>query len=54
MEISHVAKDNIRESNFNSSFQYIYLQNLVNGFVFKGKPMIIQFGRNPGSAKPNE
>ncbi|KAH0876980.1 hypothetical protein HID58_064374 [Brassica napus] len=28
--------------------------NLVNGFVFKGKPMIIQFGRNPGSAKPNE
>ncbi|KAF3586310.1 hypothetical protein F2Q69_00026156, partial [Brassica cretica] len=28
--------------------------NLVNGFVFKGKPMIIQFGRNPGSAKPND
>ncbi|KAF8110115.1 hypothetical protein N665_0088s0126 [Sinapis alba] len=28
--------------------------NLVNGFVFKGKPMIIQFGRNPGSAKPSE
>ncbi|KAL1195362.1 U11/U12 small nuclear ribonucleoprotein 65 kDa protein [Cardamine amara subsp. amara] len=28
--------------------------NLVNGFVFKGKPMIIQFGRNPGAAKPNE
>ncbi|KAJ3682957.1 hypothetical protein LUZ60_013184 [Juncus effusus] len=23
--------------------------NLVNGYVFKGKPMIIQFGRNPGS-----
>ncbi|OAP12414.1 hypothetical protein AXX17_AT1G09100 [Arabidopsis thaliana] len=28
--------------------------NLVNGFVFKGKPMIIQFGRTPGAAKPNE
>ncbi|GAB4834098.1 hypothetical protein Ancab_032351 [Ancistrocladus abbreviatus] len=26
--------------------------NLVNGYVFKGKPMIIQFGRNPASAKP--
>nr|GEW78074.1 U11/U12 small nuclear ribonucleoprotein 65 kDa protein [Tanacetum cinerariifolium] len=25
--------------------------NLVNGFVFKGKPMIIQFGRNPSAAK---
>ncbi|XP_027349868.1 U11/U12 small nuclear ribonucleoprotein 65 kDa protein isoform X3 [Abrus precatorius] len=25
--------------------------NLVNGYVFKGKPMIIQFGRNPGAAK---
>ncbi|CAF2107869.1 unnamed protein product [Brassica oleracea var. botrytis] len=25
--------------------------HLVNGFVFKGKPMIIQFGRNPGAAK---
>ncbi|KAG9446751.1 hypothetical protein H6P81_012879 [Aristolochia fimbriata] len=23
--------------------------NLVNGYVFKGKPMIIQFGRNPGA-----
>lgn len=22
------------------------LQNLVNGYVYKGKPMIIQFGRN--------
>ncbi|CAN8305798.1 unnamed protein product [Cochlearia groenlandica] len=28
--------------------------NLVNGFVFKGKPMIIQFSRNPELAKPNE
>ncbi|XP_038903908.1 U11/U12 small nuclear ribonucleoprotein 65 kDa protein [Benincasa hispida] len=27
--------------------------NLVNGYVFKGKPMIIQFGRNPGAAKGN-
>lgn len=27
--------------------------NLVNGYVFKGKPMIIQFGRNPASAKSN-
>lgn len=27
--------------------------NLVNGYVFKGKPMIIQFGRNPGAAKAN-
>lgn len=25
--------------------------NLVNGYVFKGKPMIIQFGRSPGAAK---
>lgn len=29
------------------------LQNLVNGYVFKGKPMIIQFGRNAPAAKPN-
>lgn len=28
--------------------------NLVNGFVFKSKPMIIQFGRNPGAAKANQ
>ncbi|KAJ8762756.1 hypothetical protein K2173_017571 [Erythroxylum novogranatense] len=27
--------------------------NLVNGFVFKEKPMIIQFGRNPQAAKAN-
>ncbi|RZC83350.1 hypothetical protein C5167_046134 [Papaver somniferum] len=27
--------------------------NLANGYVFKGKPMIIQFGRNPGAAKAN-
>ncbi|KAJ6799592.1 U11/U12 small nuclear ribonucleoprotein 65 kDa protein [Iris pallida] len=27
--------------------------NLVNGYMFKGKPMIIQFGRNPSSAKTN-
>lgn len=25
--------------------------NLVNGYVFKGKPMIIQFGRNPTAGK---
>lgn len=25
--------------------------NLVNGYVFKGKPVIIQFGRNPAAAK---
>ncbi|KAK2966901.1 hypothetical protein RJ640_029248, partial [Escallonia rubra] len=27
--------------------------NMVNGYVFKGKPMIIQFGRNPTSGKQN-
>ncbi|KAI4386660.1 hypothetical protein MLD38_004575 [Melastoma candidum] len=27
--------------------------NLVNGYVFKDKPMIIQFGRNPAAAKAN-
>ncbi|XP_077235945.1 RNA-binding (RRM/RBD/RNP motifs) family protein isoform X2 [Tasmannia lanceolata] len=27
------------------------MQNLVNGYVFKGKPMIIQFGRNPATGK---
>lgn len=27
--------------------------NLVNGYAFKGKPMIIQFGRNPAAAKAN-
>lgn len=27
--------------------------NLVNGYVFKGKPMIVQFGRNPASGKAN-
>ncbi|XP_022744180.1 U11/U12 small nuclear ribonucleoprotein 65 kDa protein-like isoform X2 [Durio zibethinus] len=27
--------------------------NLVNGYVFKGKPIIIQFGRNPAAAKTN-
>uniref|UniRef100_A0A0A8XND1 Similar to Os03g0326600 n=1 Tax=Arundo donax TaxID=35708 RepID=A0A0A8XND1_ARUDO len=25
--------------------------NLVHGYVFKGKPMIIQFGRNPAANK---
>ncbi|KVH90700.1 Nucleotide-binding, alpha-beta plait [Cynara cardunculus var. scolymus] len=30
------------------------MQNLVNGFVFKGKPMIIQFGRNTSAGKTNE
>ncbi|KAF6147747.1 hypothetical protein GIB67_006720 [Kingdonia uniflora] len=28
-------------------------ENLVNGYAFKGKPMIIQFGRNPGARKTN-
>ncbi|GAV86168.1 RRM_1 domain-containing protein [Cephalotus follicularis] len=27
--------------------------NLANGYVFKSKPIIIQFGRNPSSAKAN-
>ncbi|KAJ0080415.1 hypothetical protein Patl1_23000 [Pistacia atlantica] len=27
--------------------------NLVNGYVFKGKPIIIQFGRNPAASKAN-
>ncbi|KAF3441231.1 hypothetical protein FNV43_RR15144 [Rhamnella rubrinervis] len=27
--------------------------NLVNGYVYKGKPMIIQFGRNPAATKAN-
>ncbi|KAL4355382.1 hypothetical protein GQ457_06G017800 [Hibiscus cannabinus] len=27
--------------------------NLVNGYVFKGKPIIVQFGRNPSAAKTN-
>ncbi|KAJ4978559.1 hypothetical protein NE237_009339 [Protea cynaroides] len=27
--------------------------NLVNGYVFKSKPMIIQFGRNPAAGKAN-
>ncbi|MBA0859556.1 hypothetical protein Goshw_008234 [Gossypium schwendimanii] len=27
--------------------------NLVNGYVFKGKPIIVQFGRNPAAAKTN-
>ncbi|PQM37601.1 U11/U12 small nuclear ribonucleoprotein 65 kDa protein isoform X1 [Prunus yedoensis var. nudiflora] len=30
-----------------------YALNLVNGYVFKGKPMIIQFGRNPAAGKAN-
>nr|XP_016432862.1 PREDICTED: U11/U12 small nuclear ribonucleoprotein 65 kDa protein-like [Nicotiana tabacum] len=25
--------------------------NLVNGYVFKGKPIVIQFGRDPAKAK---
>ncbi|KAK9072681.1 hypothetical protein SSX86_009116 [Deinandra increscens subsp. villosa] len=28
--------------------------NLVNGFVFKGKPMIIQFGRNTSAGKTSD
>ncbi|CAL9088184.1 unnamed protein product [Musa acuminata var. zebrina] len=27
--------------------------NLVNGYMFKGKPIIIQFGRNPAAGKGN-
>ncbi|KAG0487868.1 hypothetical protein HPP92_006679 [Vanilla planifolia] len=27
--------------------------NLVNGYLFKGKPIIIQFGRNPSAGKGN-
>ncbi|KAF5195150.1 U11/U12 small nuclear ribonucleoprotein [Thalictrum thalictroides] len=27
--------------------------NLANGYVFKGKPMIIQFGRNPVAGRAN-
>ncbi|XP_034220578.1 U11/U12 small nuclear ribonucleoprotein 65 kDa protein isoform X3 [Prunus dulcis] len=30
-----------------------YALNLVNGYVFKGKPVIIQFGRNPAAGKAN-
>lgn len=29
------------------------MQNVVNGYQFKGKPMVIQFGRNPAAAKEN-
>ncbi|RWW54772.1 hypothetical protein BHE74_00038629, partial [Ensete ventricosum] len=29
------------------------VQNLVNGYMFKGKPIIIQFGRNPAAGKGN-
>lgn len=36
---------------FPSVEQSQYGLNLVNGYVFKGKPMIIQFGRNPATAK---
>ncbi|CAN1813837.1 U11/U12 small nuclear ribonucleoprotein 65 kDa protein [Linum perenne] len=28
--------------------------NLVNGYMFKGKPMIVQFGRNPSAARQDE
>ncbi|KAG4951097.1 hypothetical protein JHK85_044964 [Glycine max] len=34
-----------------SGLQVKLMQNLVNGYVLKGKPMIIQFGRNPAAAK---
>ena len=27
-------------------------QGLTNGYILKGKPMVIQFGRNPSAAKP--
>ncbi|KAL0422995.1 UNVERIFIED_CONTAM: U11/U12 small nuclear ribonucleoprotein [Sesamum latifolium] len=27
--------------------------NMANGYVFKGKPIVIQFGRNPAAAKAN-
>lgn len=30
---------------------FMALQNLAHGYVFKGKPMIIQFGRNPAANK---
>ncbi|PRQ33672.1 putative nucleotide-binding alpha-beta plait domain, RBM40, RNA recognition motif 1 [Rosa chinensis] len=36
---------------FPSVEQSQYALNLVNGYVFKGKPMIIQFGRNPAAVK---
>ncbi|XP_004309873.1 PREDICTED: RNA-binding protein 40-like [Fragaria vesca subsp. vesca] len=36
---------------FPSVEQSQYALNLVNGYVFRGKPMIIQFGRNPAAAK---
>ncbi|XP_058107735.1 U11/U12 small nuclear ribonucleoprotein 65 kDa protein isoform X2 [Magnolia sinica] len=29
----------------------LHALNLVNGYVFKGKPVIIQFGRNPAAGK---
>lgn len=29
------------------------VQNVANGYVFKGKPIVIQFGRNPAAAKAN-
>ncbi|CAN0863634.1 U11/U12 small nuclear ribonucleoprotein 65 kDa protein [Linum grandiflorum] len=28
--------------------------NLVNGYMFKGKPMIVQFGRNPSAGRQDE
>lgn len=30
------------------------LQNAVNGYVFKGKPIVIQFGRSPAAVKANQ
>jgi U11/U12 small nuclear ribonucleoprotein SNRNP65 len=30
---------------------FLNLQNLAHGYAFKGKPMIIQFGRNPAASK---
>lgn len=30
-----------------------WVQNAVNGYVFKGKPVVIQFGRSPAATKPN-
>ena len=30
------------------------MQNLVNGYMFKGKPMIVQFGRNPSAGRQDE
>ncbi|KAF5185782.1 U11/U12 small nuclear ribonucleoprotein [Thalictrum thalictroides] len=35
------------------SVELAHRLNLVNGYVFRGKPMIIQFGRNPAAGRAN-